>query len=171
VFLGFIGICALYCLVVYCLALFKFSRKNTTGSYSKLQEQNRGELKFRSTSYLLAFFVTWIPVFVAQILQKTTHTASVPMFVFTAISSLLVPLTGFLDSIIYGWDKKLRDVIVRCFRGRGWRQRPKAGRLAVVGDHLQWIQDPYSINSTPGENKATIAGEERTETFNFSDSE
>jgi len=58
VFLAFVAVCFLYCLFIYCLALFhQFSR---FGSHHILQESRRTELRFRVTSYLLAFLVTWV---------------------------------------------------------------------------------------------------------------
>jgi hypothetical protein len=71
---------------------------------------------------------------VLQIMETMDSTPSVPMFVFTVISASLVPLTGFLDSIIYGWDRKLWESLVACLTcGRRRRNRSRSRALLGAG--------------------------------------
>ncbi len=77
--------------------------------------------------YLLAFLITWVPALATNIAETLHVHHSDALFVGEILTSLLLPLTGFLNSIVYGWDRhlveKLRvhltDGYCQCFWNRG----------------------------------------------------
>lgn len=173
-FLGFVALSCLYCLGVYCLALFKYrTRLYDAGTYSDIQRSKRTEIKFRVTGYLLAFLITWIPLAVLQIMETVDSTRSAPMFVFTVISASLVPLTGFLDSIIYGWDRTLWESLVACLtcsRRRRNRSRSRA-LLGAGGGRNGRSTSVNGVAAAGGDNHHQYGAAREESTLAFSDSD
>jgi len=110
------------------------------------------------TSYLLAFLVTWTPVAISETLQQLWDKPTTIVVAFTVMSSFLVPLTGFLDSIIYGWDGNMWSATLTCLRSK----RPKRS-----SGEPTWIGEIFEETSNP---ERTFSGE-RSDTYTFSDSD
>ncbi len=106
-----------------------------------------------------------MPLSVIQVIETIDDTPSTWMFVFTAISATLVPLTGFLDSLIYGWDRKVWDAVVACLLWR--RQGPRAG-LPSGTNQQSTNRQPLADDQ---EGRYGVGQELTEETFAFSDSD
>jgi hypothetical protein len=106
-------------------------------------------------------------------MASVDHDPSVAMFTMTVISATLVPLTGFLDSIIYGWDRKLWECLgASCLTCSRYRRRRARSALLRGGNATQTTINGLAAAST--DERAPPYGASRLdteETIAFSDSD
>lgn len=70
-----------------------------------------------------------IPLTILEIMTHVDGKASTQLFVFAAISTTVVPLAGFLDSIVYGVDRKLWDALMACMLCQRRKRQDNDGRI------------------------------------------
>jgi hypothetical protein len=117
-FICMVSITIVYCMVAYCIVWYKYrQRLEEIGMLTESEDVKATKLQFRITGYLISFLVVWIPGVAVQILGAIDLDPSMPFFVVTVIGSLLLPFNGFLDSLVYGWNRQLLEELrVHCYR-------------------------------------------------------
>ncbi|KAL6044437.1 hypothetical protein QOT17_023347 [Balamuthia mandrillaris] len=112
VFWGIVMASIAYCIVIYTVVLVLQARKlQQTGNFASYERSKVKMLRLRLTGYMLVFILSWGPEIILNIVllagvQNTTVT-----FPMTLVCSLLWPLSGFLNSIVYGWHDTVLSYI------------------------------------------------------------
>src|SRR5690348_329548 len=113
-------------------------------------------LRWKAAGYILSSLLTWvglmggtlityissdgsflpqIPLIVLTIMSNVDNEPTTELFVSAAISCCVLPLGGFMDAMIYGWDTKLWEALLACLFCKRRRSRTRGsinGRGSIL---------------------------------------
>lgn len=91
-------------------------------------------------------FVLQVPLVVLQILATIERETSTQLFVAAMVSMVLTPLSGFFDSIIYGWDRKIWEGVLRFLQLRKKSTKKFSGLINRHSNDLpRGVNDNYGM--------------------------
>jgi hypothetical protein len=108
-FLALVVATLVYSIFIYILIIWKYCKVlSLHGAYSTDTAREAG-LSRRVPFYILAFVICWGPPLISNFSEVVTSESSMYLFVAEMFSALLLPLTGWLNSIVYGWNRLLLE--------------------------------------------------------------
>jgi len=109
VFLGLVVLTVLYCTITYAFVTQRyFKMLKLSGIYST--EQGRAfKLETKVPAYILSFIICWGPALATNVVEAIDTSPTTPRFYLECMTAFLLPLTGWLNSIVYGWSRELHE--------------------------------------------------------------
>lgn len=106
-FLGLVVLTVLFCTVIYAVVVYRYlNMLKLSGIYHTEQGQSF-KLEMKVPAYILSFIICWGPALATNMVEAFDVGETKPRFYAECMTALLLPLTGWLNSIVYGWSKEL----------------------------------------------------------------